>query len=58
MMNVRVIKKTGKEYTDKNGKVRNFTNFYLEFDVGQLIAIRPCFTTDIGKLELVAEKVD
>ena len=57
-MNVRVIKKTGKEYTDKNGKVRNFTNFYLEFDVGQLIAIRPCFTTDIGKLELVAEKVD
>lgn len=55
---MKVIKKVGKTYTDRNGTERRYDNYYLQLDNGELIAIRCSFSTDYPVLNAVAEKVD
>lgn len=55
-MNVKVVKKQGNVYTDKNGTERRYDNYYLQLDNGELIAIRCSFTSDYPVLSAIAEK--
>ena len=52
---MKVIKvKSNKTYKDKDGKERNYVNYYLEFENGYKMAFKPCFTKDYTILNGVA----
>lgn len=53
---VKHVDKT-KQYKDKNGKMRNTTNFYLILDNGSSICVKPSFARDFPKLDAVARVV-
>lgn len=46
-----------KSYKDKNGKVRNTTNYYLVLDNGTSICIKPSFARDYPKLDTISRVV-
>ena len=55
-MKVNVIAK--KVVVEKDKKEKVFTNYYLQNENGVLIAIKPSFVTDYGKLRLVADLIE
>ena len=46
------------EKTKFNGKDYSFNNYYLVFDNGSSIAIRPNFKKDYSKLRIVAQPME
>lgn len=52
---MKVIKKQGASYTDKNNQQRYYDNYYLVLDNGTRIAIRCSFSNDYAKLSTIAE---
>ena len=46
-----------KQYKDKEGKMRNTTNYYLVMDNGTNICIKPAFKRDYPKLDVLARVV-
>lgn len=53
---MKVIKKLGNAYNDKNGVERHYDNYYLVLDNGEYVAIRCSFKNDYQKLQAIAEK--
>ena len=54
-MNFRLVKKQSKKtYIGKDKKERHYYNYYLVVDNGVSICIRPSFSKDNVKLDMVA----
>lgn len=51
---MKLIKKQGAKYLDKDGKERHYYNYFLITDNGKSIQIKPSFYKDTVKLDMVA----
>ena len=54
---MKVIKKQGKAYKNKEGKEAHYYNYFLLLENGKTIAIRPSFSKDYARLDTISEYV-
>ena len=54
---MKVIKKQGKVYKNKEGKESHYYNYFLLLENGKTIAIRPSFSKDYARLDTISEYV-
>lgn len=48
-----LVKKSSK--VEKNGEIKNYTNYYLKLDNGNWLAIKPAFLNDYKLLYVLAK---